>query len=178
MYFCRSKFYKVPVKNYCYWKAFVYRDFQNIYSVYALLYNAITGVVVTTYFETSNAIKNFVELVPAISLLLVKDKGRIFLEFIYLKDSSTDFIFDTFLLSKQNQGSVSCRMENECNDSFQWNEKQNLVWCVLEWIISKQCNSFHFDNLYSLTTLLFYQFFFAFHQGIEQQFNPFLSMHL
>ncbi|KAL8200174.1 hypothetical protein R6Q57_011513 [Mikania cordata] len=66
-----------------------------VYSVYALLYGAITGLWVTTYFETSamlitfvllgkyletlakgktsDAIKKLVELVPATALLLVKD---------------------------------------------------------------------------------------------------------
>lgn len=68
-----------------------------VYSVYALLYGAITGFWSPTYFETSamlitfvllgkyletlakgrtsNAIKKLVELVPATALLIVKDKG-------------------------------------------------------------------------------------------------------
>lgn len=68
-----------------------------VYSVYALLYGAITGFWSPTYFETSamlitfvllgkyletlakgktsDAIKKLVELVPATALLLVKDKG-------------------------------------------------------------------------------------------------------
>ncbi|XP_076904127.1 copper-transporting ATPase RAN1-like [Bidens hawaiensis] len=68
-----------------------------VYSVYALLYGAVTGFWSPTYFETSamlitfvllgkyleslakgktsDAIKKLVELVPATALLLVKDKG-------------------------------------------------------------------------------------------------------
>ena len=69
------------------------------YSVYALLYGAVTGFWSPTYFETSamlitfvllgkyletlakgktsDAIKKLVELTPATALLLLKDKGRL-----------------------------------------------------------------------------------------------------
>lgn len=75
------------------------------YSVYALLYGAITGFWSPTYFETSamlitfvllgkyleslakgktsDAIKKLVELVPATALLLLKDKGIYLLLIIY-----------------------------------------------------------------------------------------------